>query len=180
MKHTIKSLNRQNILNPDNDGIIDFPEFGTKSDSNTEFEFDDNIPNKITFIFTDAARNKCRQNIELSKYGLTYDYVLDKIRQVFDSNKGYTSPLAKFQRGTTKKVLINVFGKELTIFPHNCVATLIKDSEEKVTIKSLAQSGEYSLIPVYTVKECEKTADEFIEEFGRLNYIEHKASKITN
>ncbi len=87
MKHTIKSLNCQNILNPNNGGIIDFSEFGTKSDANTEFEFDDTLPNKITFIFTDSIGTKCRQNIELQKHGLTYDHVLDKIRPMFESIK---------------------------------------------------------------------------------------------
>jgi hypothetical protein len=83
MKHTIKSLNNQNIRAV-NHGLIDFEEIKIKSDSNTVFEFDDAKPNLITFIYVDANGKVFPKQVDLSEFGLDYNYVLDKIRPVFD------------------------------------------------------------------------------------------------
>ncbi len=84
MKYTIKCLNDQGIQGV-NHGLIDFNEIKMKSDSNTSFEFDDSEPNLITFIVRDANSKEFPRVIDLSQFGLTYHYVLGKIRPVFES-----------------------------------------------------------------------------------------------
>lgn len=83
MKYTIKSLNDQ-VIRADYHGLIDFEEIKIKSDSNTGFEFDDAKPNLITFIYVDAIGKVFLKQVDLSEFGLDYNYVLDKIRPVFD------------------------------------------------------------------------------------------------
>ena len=84
MNYIIKSLNDQGIRAV-NFGLIDFEEIKMKSDSNTRFEFDDTKPSEITFIQVDANGKVFPKQIDLSEFGLNYNYVLDKIRPVFDS-----------------------------------------------------------------------------------------------
>jgi hypothetical protein len=83
MVHTIKSLNSQNI-NAVNYGLIDFEEIKIKTDSNTNFEYDDTKPNEITFIFVDANDTQFKKKVDLSEFGLNYNYILDKIRPYFE------------------------------------------------------------------------------------------------
>jgi len=83
MKHTIKSLNDQQITAV-NHGRIDFAEIKCWSDASTAFEFDDTKPSLITFIYEDADGKIFPKEVDLSEFGLDYNYVLDKIRPVFE------------------------------------------------------------------------------------------------
>lgn len=83
MKYTIKSLNDQ-MIQAENDGIVYFEDIDIKSDSNTKFEFDDSKPTLITFIFEDANGKMFPKIIDLSKFGLDYNYVLNKIKPLFE------------------------------------------------------------------------------------------------
>lgn len=83
MIYTIKSLNSQNLIFPNN-GLIKFEEIKIKTDSNTHFEFDDKKPNEITFIFVDANNTHFKKKVDLSEFGLNYNYILDKIRPYFE------------------------------------------------------------------------------------------------
>lgn len=88
MKYTIESLNEQNIK-AENDGIMDLKEllatndFWAIMDSNTAFQFDDNIQNRISLIHTDANGQKCKKDFLLPN-GVTYNTIINKIRHFFD------------------------------------------------------------------------------------------------
>lgn len=84
MQHRIESLVSQNIWPAVNDGVIGFEEIDKVFDMNTSIVYDDAEFGKITFIYQDANGNYFREEIDLAKFGLDYNYVLDKIRPVFD------------------------------------------------------------------------------------------------
>ncbi len=86
MKLTIKSLNDQ-MIQADNYGIIEFPEISMNSDYNTEFEFDDNDKNIVTFNYKDGAGFIHPKRVDLSEFELEADYILNKIKPVFDKEQ---------------------------------------------------------------------------------------------
>ncbi len=91
MVFTIKSLYEQAVEGHldflkimEQGGIVEFDDIKERSDANTAFEFDDTKPTLITFIYTDANRQVAHHKVDLAPFGLTYQYVLDKIRPVFE------------------------------------------------------------------------------------------------
>lgn len=85
MKFYIKSLNDSNIFLPDNHGIIYWKELNIKTDANTAFEFDDENQD-VNFIYRDANGNAFTKNINLKEFNLKLNYVLDKIRPLYNLN----------------------------------------------------------------------------------------------
>jgi hypothetical protein len=85
MKHKIESIINQGILPAiKSGGVVRFEEINKVSDISTTFVYDDKIPGMITFIHHDANGNFHSEEIDLAAFGLDYNYVLDKIRPVFD------------------------------------------------------------------------------------------------
>lgn len=74
-------------------------------------------------------------------------------------------------------VELDVFGRKIIIEPLTRVVTMSKRSEEIVELKAQLQNGGYQVEPINAVLQYNKTADEFMYEFHKLN---NKACKSTS
>ena len=74
-------------------------------------------------------------------------------------------------------VELDVFGRKIIIEPLTKVVTVSKRNDNVVELKAEFQHGGYQVEPIDTVEKYNKTADEFIYEFHKLN---HKACKSTS
>lgn len=70
-----------------------------------------------------------------------------------------------------------IFGFPINIQPDGYIVTLRKHDEEIVTLTRINQLGQIDQRPLFTVRDFDKTADEFIAEFELQN---HNATKHNN
>ncbi len=66
---------------------------------------------------------------------------------------------------------INIFGKEIKINTKAVIITVEKSTEGVVTLIANHQNGVIESAPIFTTKDYGKTADEFIREFNKVNYV---------
>jgi hypothetical protein len=59
---------------------IDFKEINMKADIMTAFEYDDQDLTKVTFIYEDANGKLNPQPVDLAKFGLDVNYILETVR----------------------------------------------------------------------------------------------------
>jgi hypothetical protein len=59
---------------------IDFKEINMKADIMTSFEYDDEDLTKVTFIHEDANGKLNPQLVDLAKFGLDVNYILETVR----------------------------------------------------------------------------------------------------
>lgn len=63
-----------------------------------------------------------------------------------------------------------IFGFPINIQPDGYIVTVKKHDEEVVTLTRINQLGEITQRAIFTVRDFDKTADEFINEFNIQNY----------